>query len=241
MDPTIRVEQVNKSFGKKPVLNDVNLTIPRGQLFGLIGPSGAGKTTLVKMIVGMEKADTGTIHVLNEKMPNLDLLQEIGYMAQSDALYVELTGEENLKFFASLYKLNKIEQKKRIAYAAGLVNLTGELRKRVAAYSGGMKRRLSLAITLIQDPKVLILDEPTVGIDPELKLSIWNELLRLKNEEDKTIIVTTHVMDEAVKCDYVAMVRDGRIITSGSPSELKVLYETDDFDEVFLKAGVNQA
>ena len=241
MDSTVKVEQVNKSFGKKPVLNDVNLTIPKGQLFGLIGPSGAGKTTLVKMIVGMEKSDTGSIHVLGRKMPNLRLLQEIGYMAQSDALYVELTGEENLKFFASLYKLNKEEQKRRITYAADLVNLTADLKKRVAAYSGGMKRRLSLAIALIQDPKILILDEPTVGIDPELKLSIWAELLRLKNEEEKTIIVTTHVMDEAVKCDYVAMVRDGRILTSGTPNELKALFKTDDFDEVFLKAGVKQS
>jgi ABC-2 type transport system ATP-binding protein len=241
MKPTITVEQVSKSYGKKPVLTDVNLTIEKGQLFGLIGPSGSGKTTLVKMIIGMEKPETGTIHVLNERMPNLDLLQEIGYMAQADALYVELTGEENLKFFASLFKLKKEEQKKRIAYAAGLVNLTDELKKRVSAYSGGMKRRLSLAIALIQDPKVLILDEPTVGIDPELKLSIWKELLRLKNEEQKTIIVTTHVMDEAVKCDYVAMVRDGCILTSGSPKELMALYETDNFDEVFLKAGRIQA
>ncbi|MFZ7943855.1 ABC transporter ATP-binding protein [Neobacillus sp. 19] len=240
MNPTIQVVEVNKSFGKKPVLNEVNLTIPKGQLFGLIGPSGAGKTTLVKMIVGMEKTDTGTIHVLDQKMPNLGLLQEIGYMAQSDALYVELTGEENLKFFASLYRLSKSEQKKRIAYVASLVNLTDDLKKRVSAYSGGMKRRLSLAIALIQDPKVLILDEPTVGIDPELKLSIWKEFLRLKTEEEKTIIVTTHVMDEAEKCDHVAMVRDGRILTSGSPQELKTLYETDNFDEVFLKAGVKQ-
>lgn len=241
MNPTIKVEQVNKSFGKKPVLQDVDLTIPKGQLFGLIGPSGAGKTTLVKMIVGMEKADAGVIHVLDERMPNLAKLQEIGYMAQSDALYVELTGEENLKFFASLYKLNKQEQKKRIAYASSLVNLTDDLKKRVSAYSGGMKRRLSLAIALIQDPKILILDEPTVGIDPELKLSIWNELLRLKNEEEKTIIVTTHVMDEAVKCDFIAMVRDGRILTSGTPNELKAQYGTDDFDEVFRKAGVKQS
>lgn len=241
MNSTIKVEQVSKSFGKKSVLNDVNLNIPKGQLFGLIGPSGAGKTTLVKMIVGMEKADAGSIHVLDQQMPNLALLQEIGYMAQSDALYVELTGEENLKFFASLYKLNREEQKKRIAYAAGLVNLTDDLKKRVSAYSGGMKRRLSMAIALIQDPKILILDEPTVGIDPELKLSIWGELLRLKNEEEKTIIVTTHVMDEAVKCDVVAMVRDGRIIAMGSPSELKALYNTDDFDEVFLRAGVKQS
>jgi len=240
MNPTIQVEQVSKSFGKKPVLNDINLTIPKGQLFGLIGPSGAGKTTLVKMIVGMEKSDKGSINVLDTKMPNLALLQEIGYMAQSDALYVELTGEENLKFFASLYKLSKAEQKKRIEYAAGLVNLTDDLKKRVSAYSGGMKRRLSLAIALIQDPKILILDEPTVGIDPELKLSIWAELLHLKNNEDKTIIVTTHVMDEAEKCDVVAMVRDGKIIASGSPKELKNLFNTDDFDEVFLRAGVQQ-
>jgi ABC-2 type transport system ATP-binding protein len=240
VEPTIKVEQVSKSYGKKTVLNDVNLTIPKGQLFGLIGPSGAGKTTLVKMIVGMEKADNGTIHVLDTKMPNLGLLQEIGYMAQSDALYVELTGEENLKFFASLYKLPKVEQKKRIAYASGLVNLTDDLKKRVSAYSGGMKRRLSLAIALLQDPKVLILDEPTVGIDPELKLSIWAELLRLKNEEQKTIIVTTHVMDEAVKCDVVAMVRDGRILANGTPAALKAMYNTDDFDEVFLRAGVKQ-
>jgi len=241
MDSTIKVEQVSKSFGKKTVLNEVNLTIEKGQLFGLIGPSGAGKTTLVKMIVGMEKADEGSIQVLDKKMPNLSLLQEIGYMAQADALYGELTGEENLKFFASLFGLNKEAQKRRITYVANLVNLTDDLKKRVSAYSGGMKRRLSLAIALIQDPQVLILDEPTVGIDPELKLSIWKEFLRLKNEEQKTIIVTTHVMDEAVKCDYVAMVRDGRILTSGTPKELKALYGTDDFDEVFLKAGVKQS
>ena len=241
MESTIQVNQVSKSFGKKTVLSNVNLTIEKGQLFGLIGPSGAGKTTLVKMIVGMEKADTGSIHVLDQKMPNLALMQDIGYMAQSDALYVDLTGEENLKLFASLYKIKKAEQEKRIAYVSSLVNLTDDLKKRVAAYSGGMKRRLSLAIALIQDPKILILDEPTVGIDPELKLSIWKEFLRLKEEEQKTIIVTTHVMDEAERCDYVAMVRDGRILTSGSPSDLKASYETDNFDEVFLRAGVKQS
>lgn len=241
MNPAIKVENVSKSFSKKVVLQSVDLSIEKGQLYGLIGPSGAGKTTLVKMIVGMEKADNGEIQVLNTKMPNLAILQEIGYMAQSDALYAELTGEENLKFFASLYKLKKDEQKNRIAYASGLVNLTDDLKKRVSAYSGGMKRRLSLAIALIQDPKILILDEPTVGIDPELKLSIWNELLRLKNAEGKTIIVTTHVMDEAERCDYVAMVRDGRILTSGTPAELKEKYQVERFDEVFLKAGVKQS
>lgn len=241
MSVSIEIENISKSFGKKQVLNGIYLSIEEGNLYGFIGPSGAGKTTLVKMIVGMDKPDSGSIRVLNKQMPNLEILKDIGYMAQSDALYSSLTGKENLTFFASLYKLNKAEMKYRISYAAGLVNLTDELNMKVSAYSGGMKRRLSLAIALIQNPKILILDEPTVGIDPELKIGIWNELLRLKNEEGKTIIVTTHVMDEAEKCDYIAMVRDGRILTRGTPDELKTLYHASTFDEVFLHAGRMEA
>ncbi|MDQ0154484.1 ABC transporter ATP-binding protein [Robertmurraya andreesenii] len=237
MNETIAIENVTKSFGKKTVLKDIQMSIGEGTIYGFIGPSGAGKTTLVKMIVGMDRPDQGAIDVLGKRMPNLEMLQEIGYMAQSDALYMELTGKENLTFFASLYKLSKKEMKERISYAASLVNLTEDLNKKVSAYSGGMKRRLSLAIALIQNPRILILDEPTVGIDPELRFSIWNELLRLKREERKTIIVTTHVMDEAERCDFVAMVRDGSIIAHGTPQELKDLYQTNSFDEVFLYAG----
>ncbi|MDR4888094.1 ABC transporter ATP-binding protein [Fredinandcohnia sp. QZ13] len=237
MTNTVEIEKVSKSFGKKVVLNEIDLTIEEGTIYGFIGPSGAGKTTLVKMIVGMDSPNDGFIQVLGKKMPNLELLQDIGYMAQSDALYTELTGRENLAFFASLYKLNRLETKERIAYTAKLVNLTEDLNKKVSAYSGGMKRRLSLAIALIQNPKVLILDEPTVGIDPELRLTIWNELFRLKKEEGKTIIVTTHVMEEAERCDYIAMVRDGRILTRGTPTELKETYQASNFDEVFLQAG----
>lgn len=240
MGITVGVENVRKQFGQKVVLDQVNMQIEAGQIYGLIGPSGAGKTTLVKMIVGMDQPDAGMIRVLDKEMPDLDILQDIGYMAQSDALYLELTGGENLEFFASLYQLNKNEQKDRIRYAAELVNLGDELKKRVSAYSGGMKRRLSLAIALIQDPKILILDEPTVGIDPELRYSIWEELSRLKNEMGKTIIVTTHVMDEAERCDTIAMVRDGRILTNGSPRELKDQYGVRTLDEVFLQAGRRQ-
>ena len=234
---TIQVQEVSKSFGKRVVLKDINFDIKEGHIYGFIGPSGAGKTTLVKMMVGMDVPDKGSIYLLGEKMPNLNILQQIGYMAQSDALYTALTGKENLMFFASLFKLDKTEREKRIAYAAELVNLTEDLNKRVSAYSGGMKRRLSLAIALIQNPKVLILDEPTVGIDPELRLSIWNELVRLKNEEGKTIIVTTHIMDEAEKCDYIAMVRDGSLIATGTPGQLKEQYAVNSLDEVFLGAG----
>lgn len=234
---TIQVKEVTKSFGKKVVLKDINFDIKLGRIYGFIGPSGAGKTTLVKMMVGMDIPDKGSIYLLGEKMPNLEILQQIGYMAQSDALYTALTGKENLMFFASLFKLDNAEKQKRIAYAAELVNLTGDLNKKVSAYSGGMKRRLSLAIAIIQNPQVLILDEPTVGIDPELKISIWNELLRLKNEEGKTIIVTTHVMDEAEKCDTIAMVRDGSILATGTPLQLKEQYGVTSLDGVFLNAG----
>src|SRR4051794_24137068 len=236
MSSTIVINDVSKSFGKKVVLNQVSLTVESGCIFGLIGPSGSGKTTLVKLIVGMDSPNQGDVQVLNTAVPNLKLLQKIGYMAQADALYTDLTGEENLAFFASLFKLKKEVQKERIAYAANLVNLTADLKKKVQDYSGGMKRRLSLAVAIIQDPQVLVLDEPTVGIDPELRLSIWAEIQRLK-QAGKTILITTHVMDEAEKCDYLSMVRDGEILTSGSPRELKKQYGITTLEEVFLKAG----
>lgn len=237
MTESIKVDQISKRFGKKTVLQNISLTIEQGKMYGLIGPSGAGKTTLVKMIVGMDTADHGKIHVLNNKMPSLSALHKIGYMAQADSLYLNLTGRENLNFFAMLFKLNKSERKKRIAYTSELVNLTEDLNKKVATYSGGMKRRLSLAIALIQDPEILILDEPTVGIDPELRLIIWNELVRMKKEDGKTIIVTTHVMDEAEKCDFIAMVRDGSILTSGTPKQLMENYQVENLNDAFLCAG----
>lgn len=237
MLPTISIQNVSKSFGKKSILQDIHFETEEGKIYGLIGPSGAGKTTLVKMIVGMDVPDKGSIFLLGEKMPNLPILQQVGYMAQSDALYTGLTGKENLMFFASLYQLNKSERLRRMEYAADLVNLTPDLNKKVSAYSGGMKRRLSLAIALLQNPKVLILDEPTVGIDPELRVSIWDELLRFKNEEGKTIIVTTHVMDEAEKCDYISMIRDGSFIATGTPQQLKDQYSVDSIEDAFLVAG----
>lgn len=237
MTESIKVDQISKRFGKKTVLQNISLTIEQGKMYGLIGPSGAGKTTLVKMIVGMDTADHGKIHVLNNKMPSLSALHKIGYMAQADSLYLNLTGRENLNFFAMLFKINKSERKKRIAYTSELVNLTEDLNKKVATYSGGMKRRLSLAIALIQDPEILILDEPTVGIDPELRLIIWNELVRMKKEDGKTIIVTTHVMDEAEKCDFIAMVRDGSILTSGTPKQLMENYQVENLNDAFLCAG----
>ena len=224
MEAAVQMTGVKKQYGKVCVLDEVSMQIEKGEIYGLIGPSGAGKTTLVKLVMGMEKMDAGEIILLGKQIPNLSVLQSIGYMAQSDVLYQELTAYENLQFFAQLFRLSKREREERIRYAADVVHLTDFLKRKVSTFSGGMKRRLSLAVALIQNPEILILDEPTVGIDLELHKSVWDELIRLKNQEHKTIIVTTHVMDKAGRCDRLAMVREGKVITGGSPDGLKKLY-----------------
>lgn len=233
----ITIQNAAKSFKHKQIIQPTNLQIKENKIYGLLGPSGCGKTTLIKLMVGMLKADQGEITVLEKKVPHAALLRDIGYMAQSDALYKELTGYENLDFFAKLYGLSKNARKKRIQYAANIVQLTNDLKVPVSNYSGGMMRRLSLAIALIQNPKILILDEPTIGIDPVLKQAIWAELVRLKEDEHKTIVITTHVMDEAEKCDELAMMRAGEILAVGTPTALKIKYEASTLDEVFMKFG----
>ncbi|ASG80571.1 ABC transporter ATP-binding protein [Lactiplantibacillus pentosus] len=229
-------EQVSKSFGRQQVLNQIDLTLPSGMIYGLIGPSGAGKTTLIKSILGMEAVDSGTVDVMGTRMPNRAVMAQVGYMAQSDALYETLTARENLKFFGQLMSVPKQKLVQMIDYAAGLVDLTSQLDQRVSGYSGGMKRRLSLAIALIQDPRLLILDEPTVGIDPELRQQIWAELNKLK-ATGKSMLVTTHVMDEAERCDYLMLIRGGIALAQGTPHDLKQQYDVATIEQVFLKAG----
>ena len=230
------VNNLDKFFGKKQVLCDISISMPTGKILGLLGPSGSGKTTLIKMIAGIDVATKGEVFLLGEKMPQLKMLEKIGYMAQSDALYGELTGWENMEFFASMYKMSKEHQKKRIAEVMKLVDLTDHLEKQVKAYSGGMKRRLSLAIALIHEPSVLILDEPTIGIDPVLRRTVWAELYDLR-AAGISIIVTTHVMDEVEKCDFIGMIREGRLIAMGTPEELKKATDTNSIEEAFLFYG----
>lgn len=232
----IKVESVSKSFGKKQVLFDINLNVNYSQILGLLGPSGSGKTTLVKIIAGVDTATQGNVILLDDKMPKLSTMGNIGYMAQSDALFGELTAEENLQFFASLYGLKGSKRKIKIKDVMEIVGLSDELKKQVKKYSGGMKRRLSLAVALIHEPPVLILDEPTVGIDPVLRKSIWNELYELKRK-GSTIIVTTHVMDEALYCDNLGMIRNGRIIAVGTPAELMQATSSETLEEAFLYYG----
>ncbi|WP_438433479.1 ABC transporter ATP-binding protein [Gorillibacterium sp. sgz500922] len=235
-DPAIRVQGVSKSYGKKEVLHGIDLDVRRGEIFGLLGPSGSGKTTLVRLMTGIDRAATGEVRLLGERLPKLSLFRQIGYMAQSDALYLELTGKENLEFFASLFGMSGSVRRKRIEEVMELVDLTPHLDKPAVAYSGGMRRRLSLAVALIHRPAVLLLDEPTVGIDPVLRQSIWQELYALRRT-GTTIVITTHVMDEADKCDRLGMIRDGSLIAVGSPAELLERANAATIEEAFLHYG----
>lgn len=234
--PCVSIRHVSKQFGKHHVLKDINLDIMEGEIFGLLGPSGAGKTTLVKQLAGLDTPTTGVNYLLGEKLPSLKLISEMGYMAQSDALYADLSAKENLQFFSALYGLKGKEQKKRIEEVVKIVDLSNHIHKLISNYSGGMKRRLSLAIALLHEPDVLILDEPTVGIDPVLRKSIWDAFYNL-NKKGTTLIVTTHVMDEAEKCHRLGLIRDGRIIAVGTPEELKRQTDSSTLEEAFLVYG----
>jgi ABC-2 type transport system ATP-binding protein len=236
----VSTQHVSKAFGKQQVLKDVNLDIYCGEIFGLLGPSGAGKSTLVKQLVGLDSPTEGNNFIFQTKMPSLPIIEKIGYMAQSDALYGELSAKENLEFFASLYGLKGKHLQERILDVMRIVDLTEDLHKLVSNYSGGMKRRLSLAISLLHEPKLLILDEPTVGIDPVLRKNIWNSFNELK-QNGTTIVVTTHVMDEAEKCDRLGMIREGRLIAVGTPNELKEKTASDTIEAAFLYYGGAQA
>ncbi|MNK30830.1 putative ABC transporter ATP-binding protein YbhF [compost metagenome] len=231
---------VSKRFGNKTVLEDITLAIHPAETFGLLGPSGSGKTTLVKLFTGTLQATTGQVHVQGTLMPKLSMLSQIGYMAQSDALYTELSAKENLEFFGALYGLKGASLRKRIMEVTEIVALGSHLEKRVDQYSGGMKRRLSLAAALLHHPPILVLDEPTVGIDPLLRQAIWKEL-KLLNEQGTTILLTTHVMDEAEKCDRLGMIREGKLLAVDSPEKLISQTGTNSIEEAFVYYGGHQS
>ncbi|GGG89771.1 ABC transporter ATP-binding protein [Paenibacillus radicis (ex Gao et al. 2016)] len=232
----VEVSGIQRQFSGRIVLNDIALSIPRGELFGLLGPSGSGKTTLIKLITGIDRADSGSVRVLGQQMPQLALLARIGYMAQSDALYNELTGRQNLAFFGAMYGLKGQRLNDRIRAVAELVDLEADLSKQTGAYSGGMKRRLSLAISLLHEPELLVLDEPTVGIDPLLRQSIWRELNAL-SRQGVTIILTTHVMDEADKCDRLGLIRSGQLIAVDTPEAIVRKSGTATIEDAFIALG----
>lgn len=231
----ISINNLKKKYGQQVVLNDVSFEVDYGQIVGLIGPSGAGKSTIIKLTLGMEKADSGNSEVFGIHMPNRKILNKMGYMAQSDSLYSSLSARENLIFFAKMREVKKEDLTSEIDRVSQVVDLKNQLDKKVDNFSGGMKRRLSLAIALLGNPQLLILDEPTVGIDPALRKNIWAELGKLR-DKGCSILVTTHVMDEAELTDRVALLIDGNIIADDTPSNLKQQYGVDSIENVFMKA-----
>ena len=224
----VNVEDVSKSFGSFKALNGVTLRVRKGEIYGLLGPNGAGKTTLIRLIVGLLEAHAGTVTALGQRMPSVPVLRHVGYMTQAAALYPALSVEENVRFFAAI---NGAEE--GVKDALDLVQLWDRRKSVVSTLSGGMRTRCSLACAIVHRPELLLLDEPTVGVDPELRVQLWEDFRRMA-EAGTTIIVSSHVMDEADRCQRLGLIQYGRLIAEGSPADIRAQAGTQNLEEAFL-------
>jgi ABC-2 type transport system ATP-binding protein len=232
-------EQLVKRFGKLCAVDHLNMTINKGETFGLIGPNGSGKTTLIRMLVGLVRPTSGTILIMGERVPSAKILPHMGYMTQLSALYLDLTARENMQFFCNIYGLRGKEQSQRIQEMLERVELADRANEVVSNYSGGMKQRLSLACALVHHPSLALLDEPTVGVDPELRRSFWDYFAQL-NSEGVTIIVSTHHLDEASRCHSLGLMRSGALLAQDTPQELLRQSGKDNMEDAFLHFASRQ-
>jgi ABC-2 type transport system ATP-binding protein len=224
----VDVENVSKSFGSLKALNGVTLRVRQGEIYGLLGPNGAGKTTLIRMVCGLLEAHAGTVTVLGHRVPNIGVLRHIGYMTQQAALYPSLSVEENVRFFAAI---NGAED--GVKEALELVQLYDRRKSVVSTLSGGMRQRCSLACALVHRPELLLLDEPTVGVDPQLRVQFW-ESFRQMAANGTTMIVSSHVMDEADRCQRLGLIQYGRLLAEGTPAEIRTMGGSQNLEEAFL-------
>ena len=228
----IQATDVRKRFGSVQALRGVTLNVPSGMVYGLLGPNGAGKTTLIRSLVGLVKPEGGELHVLGHRMPDRAVLERIGYMTQATALYVDLTAEENARFFAAVHGGGDVEA------ALRFVDLWERRGSVTGTLSGGMQTRLSLACALVHRPDLLLLDEPTVGVDPLLRAQLWDGLREMA-AAGTTIIVSSHVMDEAERADRLGLMLDGRVLAEGTVADLLALAGTDRLEDAFLRLSAD--
>ncbi|HLB76450.1 MAG TPA: ABC transporter ATP-binding protein, partial [Candidatus Dormibacteraeota bacterium] len=211
----VEVHDVVKSFGRLRALDGISLSIRRGEIYGLLGPNGAGKTTLIRAMVGLVRPDAGTVTVLGRRMPELAVLSRIGYMTQAAALYPDLSVEENVRFFAAING-----SRDGVDDVLRFVDLYDRRRSVVSTLSGGMRTRASMACALVHQPELLLLDEPTVGVDPQLRAQLWDRFQQMA-ANGTTIIVSSHVMDEAERSQRLGLILFGKLLAQGSANDLR--------------------
>ena len=230
MDAVVTTRSLQKSFGTVRAVDDVDLTIAAGEIYGLLGPNGSGKTTLIRLLLGLLRPDGGSVELLGRPMPAKEVLARTGYMTQVSALYADLTVRENLAFFAAMCGG---ATRGRIDEALALVELADRAGSLVRTLSGGMRQRASLACALVHQPRLLLLDEPTVGVDPQLRAAFWDYFRGLARD-GTTLIVSSHVMDEAERCDRLGLMRQGRLLAEGSAAELRERAGAESLEGAFL-------
>jgi ABC-2 type transport system ATP-binding protein len=228
-DAVIRIRDLRVQRGEKLVLPEVSLTVRRGVVTGLLGPSGSGKTTLMRAIVGVQIVQGGDVDVLGLPAGTAELRRRVAYVTQAPSVYGDLTVRENLGYFSRVLDVPRERVPETIA-AVGLEPQQSLLNRNL---SGGERSRASLAVALLGEPDVLVLDEPTVGLDPVLRRDLWAQFRELA-AQGKTVLVSTHVMDEAERCDELVLLREGQIVATGSPDALREQTDTDDLEAAFL-------
>ncbi|KGN33930.1 multidrug ABC transporter ATPase [Knoellia sinensis KCTC 19936] len=216
--------------GERVVLPDLSVTVPTGQVVGLLGPSGGGKSTLMRAIVGVQQVESGEVTVLGEPAGSSALRHRVGYVTQSPSVYADLSVRHNLAYFAKVLGAPKDS----VDRAIDAVDLRSHADSSVGTLSGGERSRVSLAAALVGDPELLVLDEPTVGLDPVLRRDLWNLFKRLAHEQGRTLFVSSHVMDEATRCDRLLLLRDGEILSDSTLPELLRRTGAPDAEQAFL-------